>query len=541
MTLLSHVVQVDGGLRLTAKEGVAEMYVTQALHRAVQQDRHRPLTIFGDRVRSTAESADRAGRLAAGLRSLGVGRGDRVALLATNSDRFHESLLGVAWADAVVVPINHRWAPAEILFALGDCGARVLIIDEGLLPPVAVVRERVESLAVVVMTDDDAPAGMVSFDQLVDDHRPVADSRRGGDELFGIFYTGGTTGQPKGVMLTHANVLASAWGSLATGQFVTPGGRLLHAAPMFHLADLATWIAALLTGGTHVMVPGFTPASVLAAVDHHRVSDMLLVPAMIQLLVDSPDAGRFDVSSLARLLYGGACMPDALMARARKLFPRVGFVQAYGMTELSPVATLLLPDDHDRPELAGCAGRAAPHAQVHIVDSAGGEVPRGTVGEIVVSGDHVMQGYWQRPDETADALRAGRMHTGDAGYMDDDGYVFVVDRLKDMIISGGENVYSAEVENVLTLHPAVAACAVIGLPDEQWGERVHAVVVLAAETEATAEELREFCRQRLAGYKVPRSVEFAASMVTSGVGKVLKRQLRADRLPQATPAERARP
>ncbi|MGI5239330.1 acyl-CoA synthetase [Dactylosporangium sp. CA-139066] len=506
------------------------MYVTQALHRAVQLDRQRPMTIFGDRVRSTAESADRVGRLAAGLRSLGVGRGDRVALLATNSDRFHESLLGVAWADAVAVPINHRWVPDEILFAVRDCGAHVLIVDEGLLATVAAVRERADLSAVVVMTDTDAPVGTISFEQLVAGHVPLPDSRRGGDELFGIFYTGGTTGQPKGVMLTHDNLLTSAWGSLATGQFVTPGGRLLHAAPMFHLADLATWVAALVTAGTHVIVPGFTPAGVLAAVESHRVSDMLLVPAMIRQLVDFADADRFDASSLAHLIYGGSGMPDALLARARAMFPQAGFVQAYGMTELAPVATLLLPDDHNRPELAGCAGRAAPHARVRVVDHDGEEVPSGTVGEIVVAGDHVMRGYWQRPDDTADVVRDGWMHTGDAGYMDRHGYVFVVDRLKDMIISGGENVYSAEVENVVTLHPAVAACAVIGLPDEQWGERVHAVVVLAAEAEVTAEELREFCRPRLAGYKIPRSVEFADSMPASGVGKVLKRQLRDERL-----------
>jgi acyl-CoA synthetase (AMP-forming)/AMP-acid ligase II len=505
------------------------MYLTQALHRAVQQDGRRPLTIFGDRVRSVAESADRVARLAAGLRSLGVGRGDRVALLGTNSDRFHESLLGVAWADAVVVPINHRWAPAEIGFALHDCGASTLIVDEGLVPAVALVREQAELSTVVVMTDGEAGAGMVSFERLVADHRPMVDSCRGGGELFGIFYTGGTTGQPKGVMLTHANVLASAWGSLATGQFVTPAGRLLHVAPMFHLADLATWIATLITAGTHIMVSGFTPQGVLAAIERHRVTDVLLVPTMMQLLVDFPDAARFQVSSLARLIYGGSPISGALLARARKMFPQAGFVQAYGMTELAPVATLLLPDDHDRPELTGSGGRAAPHAQVRIIDADGGEVPRGTIGEIVVTGDHVTHGYWQRPEETAAALRDGWLRTGDAGYMDERGYVFVVDRIKDMIISGDENVYSVEVENVLALHPAVASCAVIGLPDERWGERVHAVVVRAAQADVTDEELREFCRRRLAGYKVPRSVEFVAAMATSAAGKVLKRQLRDER------------
>ncbi|NMO57556.1 long-chain fatty acid--CoA ligase [Actinoplanes sp. TBRC 11911] len=502
------------------------MHLTQALHRALQQDERRPLTIFGDRVRSVAESTDRIARLAAGLRSLGVERGDRVALLGTNSDRFHESLLAVAWADAVVVPINHRSTPSDIGFALADCGARVLIVDD-----VLVTATRGWAAPLVVMTDGTAPAGTLSYEQLINAQEPMPDSGRGGEDLFGIFYTGGTTGRSKGVMLSHSNVLASAWGSLATGQFVTPGGRLLHAAPMFHLADLATWVAALLTGGTHVIVPGFSPDGVLAAVERHRVTDVLLVPTMIQLLVDFADVHRFDVSSLARLIYGGSPMPDGLLARAQKMFPRTGFVQAYGMTELAPVATLLLPDDHDRPELAGSAGRAAPHAQVRITGRDGAEVPRGTDGEIVVRGDHVMPGYWQRPEETAAVLRDGWMHTGDVGHMDKHGFVFVVDRLTDMIITGGENVYSAEVENVLVQHPAVTACAVIGLPDARWGERIHAVVV-SGDPEVSGDHLQDFCRSRLAEYKVPRTVEFVGALPVSAAGKVLKRRLRDERLPE---------
>ena len=508
------------------------MYLTQALHGAVQQDRERTLTICGDTVRSAGACADRVARFAGGLRALGVGRGDRVAVLGRNSDRYHESLLAVAWADAVVVPVNNRWTPAEVAFALRDCGASVLLVDEAHLPIVDAIRRPALPAVVVVLAGTEAPAGSIAMERLLAENEPMADSRRGGGDLFGIFYTGGTTGQAKGVMLSHANVLASALGSLATGQFATPGGRLLHAAPMFHLADLATWVAMLIAGGSHVMVPGFTPAAVLSAIDRHQVTDVLLVPTMIQLLVDFPDAARYDVSSLRRLLYGGSSMPESLLPRARKLFPQAGFVQAYGMTELAPVATLLLPADHDAPELARSAGRAAPHAEVRIVDRGGGEAPRGTVGEIVVRGDHVMVGYWERPGETADALRDGWLHTGDGGYMDQHGYVYLVDRIKDMIISGDENVYSAEVETALARHPAVASCAVVGLPDAQWGERVHAIVVLRPGAGATVDELREFCRGHIAGYKIPRSVEFVASLPVSGVGKILKRQLRDERRPR---------
>ena len=508
------------------------MYLTQAVHRAVQQDPQRLLTICGERVRSAGESMERIARLAGGLRGLGVRRGDRVVLLGRNSDRYHECLLAVPWADAIVAPLNSRWATAEVGYALRDSAAVVLVVDEAYTPIIADLREYAPGLkAVLVIGDGEPPAGTVGYERLIAASAPLDDSRRGGDELFGIFYTGGTTGQPKGVMLTHANMAASALGCLATGQFVTPGGRLLHAAPMFHLADLATWTASLIAGGTHVMVPEFTPAGVLAAIERHRVTDVLLVPTMIQLVADFPQAGRFDVSSLNHLIYGGSPISGALLDRARKVFPNAGFVQAYGMTELAPVATLLLPAEHDIPELTASAGRPAPHCELRIVDGDGAELPRGTAGEIVVRGDHVMPGYWQRPEQSATALRDGWMHTGDVGRMDDRGYVFVVDRIKDVILSGGENVYSAEVENALLAHPAVAVCATIGLVDEQWGERVHALVVLAPQASVTAGELRDFCRLRLAGYKVPRTIEFVEALPLSAAGKVLKRQLRDQRRP----------
>ncbi|GAA1568004.1 long-chain fatty acid--CoA ligase [Dactylosporangium maewongense] len=505
------------------------MYLTQVLHNAVRHRAAYPLTMFDGRVRSVAECVDRVGRLAAGLRVLGVGEGDRVALLAANSDRYHESLLAVAWAGGIVVPLNTRWVADEVRFALSDCSATVVITDERLLPVVAAVRQSAPVRTVVVMSDGRPPAGMVSFEELIGGHAPMPDVGRGGAETLGVFYTGGTTGRAKGAVLSHDNVFASAWGCLATGQFTTPGGRLLHAAPMFHLADFAIWIAGLLTGGTHVMVDGFTPGGVLAAIERYAVTDVLLVPTMIQVLADCPEAERFDVSSLVRLIYGGSPMPAATLAAARRMFPGAGLVQAYGMTELAPVATLLGPAEHDVPRLAASAGRAAPHAEVRVVDAAGDEVAAGVVGEVVVRGDHVMAGYWQRPEETAAALRDGWMHTGDAGYFDDDGYLFVVDRIKDMIIVGGENVYSVEVEHVLLQHPTVAACAVIGLPDARWGERVHALVVPAGDG-ADGEQLRAFCRGRLAGYKIPRTVELVASLPVSPAGKVLKSRLRQERV-----------
>jgi acyl-CoA synthetase (AMP-forming)/AMP-acid ligase II len=281
-----------------------------------------------------------------------------------------------------------------------------------------------------------------------------------------------------------------------------------------------------LVGSTHVIVPMFSPAEVMKAIAEHGITDALLVPTMIQMLVDDPAVGDYDLSSLLHLIYGASPISEAVLERARKVFPAVGFTQGYGMTELSPVATLLTPADHDDPALRRSAGRAAPHAEVRIVDPDGREVPRGEVGEVVVRGDNVMLGYWNRPDDTAAAVRDGWMHTGDGGRMDDNGYVFIVDRIKDMIITGGENVYSAEVENALAKHPAVAAVAVIGVPDPDWGERVHAVVVLLPGHNATEEQLRAHCKTLVAGYKAPRSVDFVDAMPMSGAGKILKRELR---------------
>jgi acyl-CoA synthetase (AMP-forming)/AMP-acid ligase II len=503
------------------------MHITQALHRAVGQIPDRPMTVYRDRVRTVAESADRIARFAGALRALGVGSGDRVGIMALNSDRYHEFLLAVPWSDAVVNPVNIRWSPAEVAYSLADCDTRVLLVDDAFAPVVGQLREQAPGLETVIFCGDGpVPEGLLDYERLVAEHDPVDDVRRGGQELYGVFYTGGTTGEPKGVMLSHDALVVSGMGSLTTGDLFNRGGRLLHAAPMFHLADIAAWTIGLLTGATHVIVPMFTPAGVAAAVTEHGVTDALLVPTMIQMLVDSPDAAGADLSSLTRILYGASPISQAVLERARTRMGSAAFTQAYGMTELAPVATLLLPADHDDPTLTRAAGRAAAHVEVRIVDPAGVELPRGEVGEVVVRGDNVMLGYWNKPEETAEALRDGWMHTGDGGYMDERGYVFIVDRIKDMIITGGENVYSAEVENALAKHEAVAACAVIGVPDENWGERVHAVVVLQSGKQATGEELRDFCRTHIAGYKVPRSVAFVESLPISGAGKILKRELR---------------
>ena len=508
------------------------MELTQGLHRAVQQTPDAAMTIFGARVQSCAEFEKRVARLAGAFLELDVRTGDRVGMLALNSDRYLEYLAAVPWAGAVLNPVNIRWSTQEVVYSLVDSGTTVLLVDDAFASKVPELVAGCDALKHVVFCGEGPiPDGALALEQIVADAAPVPDARRGGGDLAGIFYTGGTTGFPKGVMLSHRAIVSSALGSLASGQFLRPGGRFLHAAPMFHLADLAAWAAQTLIGGAHIIVPAFEPVAVMRAIAAEKVTSVLLVPTMLQMLLDHPQITEHDLSSLELVVYGASPISPATLERAASVLPGVGFTQAYGMTELAPVATLLGPSDHrspdpDRARLAS-AGRAAPHAEVRIADADGVDVPPGTVGEVLVSGPNVMLGYWQQPEETEAALRDGWMHTGDAAWMDEQGYIYIVDRFKDMIVSGGENVYSAEVERAIGAHPLVAACAVIGVPDEDWGERVHAVIVPRDGASLTAEEVRRHTAGLIAGYKAPRSVEFVDALPLSAAGKVLKTELKA--------------
>ncbi|KDN16431.1 long-chain-fatty-acid--CoA ligase [Amycolatopsis rifamycinica] len=510
-------------------------YLTQPLHRALRQSPGRPFTVYGERTHTARETHDVVSRIAGALAGLGVRADDRVGLLSPNTDRFCQIVLGIAWADAVVVPLNTRWSAGENAYALDEADVTVLFVDDAFLPIVDRLRERAPVLRTIVHCGDEpTPDGLVPLAELLT-AAPVEDAHRNGHAMAGIFYTGGTTGFPQGVVLGHRQLVMAAMGTLMAQTRVPHGGACVLVAPAFHLAGFGSWIAAMLTNATVVPLPAFDPVGVLRAVERHRAKQIMLVPTMIQLLVDHPDAGTFDVSSLELLTYGASPISEALLDRARTAFPAARFAQAYGMTELSPTTTILGDEDHDDPALRRSAGRAAPYARIRIVGETDQELPSGEVGEIVVAGDHVMAGYWKKPAETAAAIRNGWLHTGDAGYLDERGYLFVVDRLKDMIISGGENVYSTEVENVIAKHPAVSQVAVIGLPDDEWGERVHAVVTLLPGTTLTAAELREFCRQAIAGHKCPRSLEIVERLPMSAAGKILKRDLRNSR---AVPAEK---
>ncbi|MDT4820276.1 Long-chain-fatty-acid--CoA ligase [compost metagenome] len=511
------------------------MYITQGLHRHLQRRPNDTVIRYQGRGLSFAEFGERVARLAGALKKLGVSSGDRVAMLSLTSHRYLEYFQAVPWADAVLNPVNIRWSAAEIIYSLDDSESSVLIVDDAFKELGARVASQARTIRTVIYAGDgECPEGMFNYELLIADNEPVEDARRGGDSLLGIFYTGGTTGFPKGVMLSHNNLVVTAMALLDVNT-VNTQSRYLHVMPMFHLADISVMAALFMAGGTHVVLPSFIPRQVMETISSERITSVVLAPSMLQMLLDTREAEHdlqeLDFTSLERLMYGASPITPTLLNRARSVFISAGFAQGYGMSELAPVATLLLPEHHCAEYQANgkmySAGLPAICVEVRIVDGDDREVPRGTPGEIVVRGPNVMLGYWNKPEATAEVLRGGWMHTGDGGYMDEDGFVYVCDRIKDMIVTGGENVYSAEVETAIASHPDVAQSAVIAIPCEKWGETVHAVVVLKPGARATEEEIVVHCRGLIAGYKVPRSVEFREALPMSSIGKVLKADLRA--------------
>ncbi|MFW6093676.1 MAG: long-chain-fatty-acid--CoA ligase [Pseudomonadota bacterium] len=471
------------------------------------------------------ELGERVARFAAALHHLGLERGDRVAVLSANSDDLYALLLAVPWAGGVLVPLNTRLTESELGECLDDCAPRLLLVDgehrataRALLPGAGFLRH--------LLAIEPGDTGGDSLTELAERRQPLADQGRGGEDAAVICYTGGTTGRAKGVILTHRSLVSGLlqWQSVAR---LEASECLLLAAPMFHLAGLSNSYGAMLVGGTAEILDRFDVERVLATIERRRVSYAVLVPAMIRALVTHPAIADHDVTPLRRITYGGSPIAEQDLRLAMTHLPATAFVQIYGQTETG-VTTALMPECHD-PALAKrhSAGRPVAGVELRIIDPDGNVAPAGGWGEICVRSPGLAPGYWNRPEETAEAFRDGWLHTGDIGYLDDEGFLFVVDRAKDMIISGGENVYSVEVERVLDSHPAVAESAIIGIPSARWGEQVHAVVRLAPGASAAPEALIGHCRQQLAGYKCPRSVSFRSELLPRNpIGKILKRKLR---------------
>ena len=509
------------------------MQLTQGIHRAVQQHPDTVALVCGDRAVDWAGFADRVARLAGAFLARGVKANDRVAMLAGNSDRYVEFYFATLWAGGVLVPINTRWTRHEMSACIDDAEPVLLICDSPHLTLSITLRSDCASLREVLLAvtpDDSRQLGIADWESLIRDTAPVVDARRNGEDLAALFYTGGTTGRAKGVMLSHANFMANSMMHIAN-LGLHEAAVHLHVSPMFHVAGGARLFSVTAAGATHAVLEAFDPDAFLAAIERFKVTATVVVPTVLNRLVDHPNLQRYDLSSLQLLSYGASPMPEALLKRAMQRLPGIAFLQSYGMTELSPVATMLMPRYHtfEGPD-AGytrSAGQAVFNADVAIMNAQDQPQPTGAIGEICVRGPMVMQGYWRQPELTAQTLRGGWMHTGDAGYIDARGFVFLVDRVKDMIVTGGENVYSAEVENAIYQHPAVHECAVIGVPSDAWGEAVHAIVVTKPGATLTSDEIIAFCRERIAHYKTPKSCDVRSEdLPKSGAGKILKADLR---------------
>jgi long-chain acyl-CoA synthetase len=487
------------------------------LRHALQVASQSTALVCGEVRLSYAALAGRCARLGGALARLGLRRGDRIAVLAANCHRYIETYVAAPAAGFVIVPLNTRHAVPEIAYALRDSGAATLLTDRDASP--------FEDLVSRIIRLPDEYEELVRGGPAIALGDGVAE-----DDLAGLFYTGGTTGASKGVMLSHRNLLANTVHWLLTAP-QDERDRALVMAPLFHAAGTNGVLASIWTAGCQVVLPAFDAARALDLAATERVTVTLGVPTMLAALAEEQFARPRGLAALRLIAHGGAPIASEVIRRTHQAFPQAGLIQLYGATETSPLCTALAGEEAliDTPLVRSC-GRAIPGCDVRVVDADGIERPRGEVGEIVVRGPNVMRGYWNKTEQTAAAMKGGVYWTGDLGYMDADGFLFVVDRSKDMIVSGGENVYSTEVEDALYRHPAVLEAAVFGIPDEAWGEAVHAVVVPRPGYEQLdPAELIAFCRERIAAYKVPKRIELRRGepLPKSGPGKILKRELRA--------------
>jgi acyl-CoA synthetase (AMP-forming)/AMP-acid ligase II len=479
---------------------------------------------FADRDTSYGELDRRASQVANGLVAAGVGPDTRIAVLDKNHDSFFEIWFGAAKAKAVLVPVNWRLAPPEIAYVINDAKAEVLFIGAEFGDTVAQIRDRLTSVREIIVTDRDYPAWR-DRQSAADPHIPEA----GGDVCVQM-YTSGTTGHPKGAQLTNDNLMAlltATTGDRLPGLDWQPGDVSLVVMPLFHIAGSGYGLFGLYVGARNVLLREVVPQQILDAIGRYRVTKILLVPAVILFLLQCPGIREADLSSLQFVLYGASPIPLELLRNAIAVF-KCGFAQVYGLTETTGAITYLAPEEHAHPDterLQSC-GCAMHGVEIQIVDASGKALPPRQVGEIVCRSARVMKGYWNLPEETAGAIRGEWFHTGDAGYLDEDGYLYIYDRVKDMIVSGGENIYPAEVESALYGHPAIADVAVIGVPDERWGEAVKAIVVKKPGAEVGESDIIAHARERIAGYKVPKSVDFAEALPRNPSGKVVKRELR---------------
>ena len=482
------------------------------------------ITVFEGEVTTYGEMAGRAVELAGGLAERGVGPGEVVALLSYNCPEFLETVFAANYLGAIAMPINWRLAAPEVRYILEHSGARVLVCDGALVDLADEATKGIEPTLVRACISPAAVAGWTTFADL--HSTPISAVRPpvAADDIHRLMYTSGTTGRPKGVMITHANL---AWKNLAhIVEFGFTSDDLgLACGPLYHVGALdLTTTSLVAAGATTIIHRAFDASAVVDELERSRVSTVWLAPAMVNAIMALPDIERRDLSSVRVVVNGGEKMPVPLIERLQRTFPSAWFADAYGLTETVSGDTFL--DRDSMVSKLGSVGRPCLYLELDVWDEAGTSLPPGERGEIVLRGPKVFAGYWRDPDATAAAFERGWFHTGDVGVRDEDGYLFIVDRFKDMIVSGGENIASSEIERVLYEHQAVLEAAVVARPDDRWGEVPVAFVVLRQDETATADELVDHCDAQLARFKVPKAITFLDALPRNPSGKVLKRELR---------------
>ena len=469
---------------------------------------------------------DRVDSLAQGFLDLGLGKGDIIAVLLYNCCEYLEITFAVNKIGAVWLPLNFRLAGEEFHYILENAEAKALITEAEFVPVISSLRDGLPNLQHYVLVGDENPQGWLRYDELIDDNRGAQPphSEVNLDDLHRLMYTSGTTAHPKGVMLTYGNLYWKNIGHLLTFS-LTEGDRTLVVGPLYHVGGMdLPGTGTLYVGGSLVILQRFDPVDVLKTIDQEKVTNLWLSPAMTIMLFQEPTFDQYDVSSVRFIIDGGEKMPAPLIKQFTEKFPNAWFADAYGLTETVSGDTFLAKDK--MLHKIGSVGKPVPHLRVRVVDDDGRDVAPNELGEICLKGPKVFKGYWKNPEATTAAIKEGWFHTGDIGTMDEDGYLYIMDRKKDIIISGGENIASPEVERVIYELPAVLEVAVVGIPHPKWLEVPKAFVALKPESCLTAEEIIDYCSKKLAKFKVPKEIEFIDELPRTPSGKVLKRTLR---------------